>query len=205
MVDTFVPPFWRLHILHDTMEKLELKHIAPYLPYGLKTIIKGGVWNDTEYLFHELVGLDYSNNQVNMKSNTGVSMWYKFGKHTPILRPLSDLVVEIEVNGKKFIPMVKLAEIADLDITDYSLTNTDIAVGIRCNIESDEDSDIYEVLGFDIINGFGHHYRPSNTWTIVQGQFELWEKLYEWHFDVFGLIDKGLAIDINKAKEVSNG
>jgi len=34
--------------------------------------------------------------------------------------------------------------------------------------------------------------------NIYQHQFE---KLISWHFDVFGLIEKGLAIDINTLKE----
>ena len=38
--------------------------------------------------------------------------------------------------------------------------------------------------GARIINLFDHPY-------------EIMQKLFEWHFDVFGLIDKGLAIDIN--------
>ena len=28
--------------------------------------------------------------------------------------------------------------------------------------------------------------------------YAMYEKLTEWHFDIFGLIPKGLAIDINK-------
>lgn len=31
----------------------------------------------------------------------------------------------------------------------------------------------------------------------VEFPYELWEKLFEWHFDVFGLIPQGLAYDIN--------
>jgi hypothetical protein len=27
--------------------------------------------------------------------------------------------------------------------------------------------------------------------------YENWQLLFKWHFDVFGLIEKGLAIDIN--------
>ena len=31
-----------------------------------------------------------------------------------------------------------------------------------------------------------------------------YEKLFEWHFDIFGLIEKGLAIDINTLSDVNN-
>lgn len=35
---------------------------------------------------------------------------------------------------------------------------------------------------------------------IVHESYLLMQKLIEWHFDVFGLIEKGLAIDINTLK-----
>ena len=34
----------------------------------------------------------------------------------------------------------------------------------------------------------------------IQNQLQLFQKLYEWHFDIFGLIEKGEAIDINTLK-----
>jgi len=34
--------------------------------------------------------------------------------------------------------------------------------------------------------------------TPVRWPYELVQKLFEWHFDLFGLIEKGLAIDINE-------
>jgi len=40
---------------------------------------------------------------------------------------------------------------------------------------------------------------PGHTWVHMVLELPYWviEKLIEWHFDVFGLIEKGLAIDIN--------
>jgi len=85
----------------------------------------------------------------------------------PLLRPLSDLTKEIEHNGEKFVPADELNKM----VTHY--------------IE----------------------YVPlSGTWMIgtnrdgsisLNGAYRCREKLFEWHFDVFGLIDEGLAIDIN--------
>ena len=177
--------------------KLEIKHLAPYLPYGLKAEM-----------------LDYKNDYVGRQFDKiiGIYQWSKnndwciltdggskpsLSRIKPILRPLSDITKEIEHNGERFVPMVELAIIANLDTTGSRLSSTESAYGIRCNIENDADSDKWVVLGFDAVNGFGEHYRPSNEWTIVQNQLELWQKLYSWHFDVFGLIDAGLAIDIN--------
>lgn len=70
--------------------KLELKHLAGYLPYGVKIETPYGV----EIL--EALGEDWI--------FTEQKRAYHFIEK-PILRPLSDLTKEIEVNGKKFVPI----------------------------------------------------------------------------------------------------
>jgi hypothetical protein len=102
--------------------KLELKHLAPYLPYGL-SILDG--WGDVRTL-------DYSYlNNIHCK---------------PILRPLSDLMsgefMDNIISQKERIEIKKL--------------NT-------C------------------------HWLSYNSF----------QYLLKHHFDVFGLIEKGIAIDIN--------
>lgn len=124
------------------MEKLELKHVAPYLPYGLKVLY----WNgDADSYVQTLSGLTYG-----LKSVLGSD------KHKLILRPLSDLTKEITHNGETFVPMDVLFDLfAQTDLLDF---------------------DIDEIL--------------NQPYQIIQ-------KLLEWHFDISGLIKKGLAIDIN--------
>lgn len=175
--------------------ELTIKHLAAYLPYGVKIITPNdysfyGVKTDAKALV--LDGL--KDKSLNFY---GMGGFYPIKHFKPILRPLSDLTKEIEHNGEKFVPLVELAKIVGLDITKFDLSETAIAYGLRCNIENDDDDDKYKVLGFDIFNGFGIHYRPSKSWGIVPNQVELWPKLYEWHFDIFGLIENNLAIDIN--------
>jgi len=171
--------------------KLKIEHLAPYLPYGLKLNIqtrRNGEHQGTYIMSAENIYdvISSVNKKVENKS------------YYPILRNLSDLTKEIEVNGEKFVPMVELAKIANLDITKYSLGeyNGD-TYGILCDIKNDDDIDTHEVLGFDLISGFGHHYKPSKNFTIVNNQLQLWNKLFEWHFDIFGLIQNNLAIDLN--------
>jgi len=42
----------------------------------------------------------------------------------------------------------------------------------------------------------------DNDWIwFVDLQTQIIQKLYKWHFDIHGLIEKGLAIDINKLNE----
>lgn len=71
--------------------KLELKHLAGYLPYRLNILYWNG--NAKEYI-KILQVLHYENRHV-LGSD----------KHKPILRPLSDLTKEIEHNGEKFVPL----------------------------------------------------------------------------------------------------
>lgn len=130
--------------------KLELKHLAPYLPYGLKIVWQ--VWfsktehRDSTHVMHpmELHNWDVDNGYVII----------------PIFRPLSDLTKEIEVNRECFIPSKELS------------TNK-----------------------FDA--GYTWNYYAINANNVKLLNYEIIEKLFEWHFDVFGLIEKGLAIDIN--------
>lgn len=84
--------------------RLEKKHFAAYLPYGLicevinwdakisryRTTISElhAVYSDGSCVFHDLV-----------ESEQG------FQSVRPILRPLTDLTIEIEVNGEKFVPI----------------------------------------------------------------------------------------------------
>ena len=81
------------------------------------------------------------------------------GTGKPILRPLSDLTKEIEVDGEKFVPAIEL---------NWSNITTDILS-----------------KSINLTNKFNNLFAFD------------YKKLLEWHFDVFGLIEKGLAIDIN--------
>jgi hypothetical protein len=136
--------------------KLKLKHLTPYLPYGFlygiyenqKVIIRGMNYNS-----------DYLNIDFEINNHNKVSSTCFFNEIKPILRPLSDLTKEIEVNGEKFIPIDKINEY-DETIMSYSLSfYTDCTLRLP-----------YYVIKY----------------------------LFEWHFDVFGLIEKGLAISYNE-------
>ena len=88
----------------------------------------------------------------------------------PLLRPLSDLTKEIEHNGERFVPINKI-----LREIGYGYT-------LEC-------------------------YNQDKAWILNDGYRALGEFpyrkikfLFELHFDVFGLIPKNLAIDINQIK-----
>ncbi len=89
-----------------------------------------------------------------------------------LLRPLSDLNEEIEYSGEKFWPLPRInSAFPSKIVIDDEL---DFQVEI-------EDGATIEYIEFKMFEQFR-------------------EYLLEWHFDVFGLIEKGLAIDINTLK-----
>ena len=151
--------------------KLELKHLAGYLPYGLKITKEdwGKIFKmDNDGTTLNCIGIDYILN-VNAK---------------PILRPLLDLTKEIEVNREKFVPYIELAK-KYAEISGY---NEDIRIfRNKCYCYSESSEIEFRFNGRDfILNG-----------KLVNAQHHLFLKLHEWHFDIYGLIEKGLAIDIN--------
>jgi len=127
------------------MKKLELKHLAGYLPYGLSCVEN---MDDGVKIEFTLEVLNISNVIDDIKYSNSI---------LPILRQLSDLTKEIEVNGEKFVPVIE-----------------------------------YDYLRFEEISTFKG---GCNAMKFIQAR-EL-ELLYEMHFDIHGLIEKGLAIDIN--------
>lgn len=127
----------------NNIEKLTLKEIASYLPYGLKFTV------------------NYPDGSIGQNEMTILNIMNFVDETTSgkiILRPLSDLTKEITVNGETFVPLVTL----------YN-------------------SDYYRKGMNEVISNVMH----------LKNQIFWYSRLFEWHFDVFGLIKKGLAIDIN--------
>ncbi|OYD42313.1 hypothetical protein [Sphingobacterium cellulitidis] len=132
------------HNPHNQMERLTIKELAPYLPYGLKVI-----------------GFNSYVNKDMVCDLTDRNLWTHIENQSkPLLRPLSTLTEEIEHNGERFVPY-----------------DTSVFARHRMN-----------TLHPKCINIVGMPY-----WCVT--------KLLEWHFDVFGLIDRGLALPID-GKEV---
>ena len=149
------------------MKKLELKHLAPYLPYNLK------VFDDYYSEIRYLAALAFSDCGI-VKQLHYPSQTREYNEIKPILHPLSDLTKEIEHNGEKFKPFDELSNF--LYITEKD--NFDTVLSARLWVET-------MIL-----------YRPD----CLTLPFNVVQKLFEWHFDVFGLIKDGLAIDINTLK-----
>ena len=129
--------------------KLELKHLAAYLPYGLTGL------SIEENLGIEIIKGFSTYGKYNITSLITDVDDIDITLFKPILRPLSDLKKEIEVNSEKFVPNLKMQWMfcSDFNYNQY------------------------------ILNG--------------NLEFRKMQDLLEWHFDIYGLIDAGLAIDIN--------
>lgn len=117
--------------------KLELKHLAPYLPYGLKIYCP-----DSNRKIQEIKPFDLGVEMLNFLNSS---------TRKPILRPLSDLTKEID--GKCYWLLIEEIEM--------------------------------------------RYFRTKNS-QIDKLCVKTYKNLLENHFDVFGLIGKGLAININE-------
>jgi hypothetical protein len=128
--------------------KLELKHLAPYLPHDIEVL-------DALNQKVKIIGLK---NETYFIENGNTYAYGDIQDCKPILRPLSELTKEIEVNGEKFVPILYLIEVHGNSL-DYSYL--------------------------------------LSTKNVIEYSYAIVEKLLEWHFDIFGLIENNLAIDIN--------
>jgi hypothetical protein len=137
--------------------KLELRHLCPYLPYKLKAKFMHPV------VKHQKIGV--INNAYNLDDDVKISIDYSDDEHIwmfkPILRPLSDLTREdlIEDLG---------TETSCLDWTTSEREHW--------------------------IKFYSREHWINNL------PYLIYSHLVKNHFDVFGLIEAGLAIDINTLK-----
>lgn len=178
--------------------KLELKHITPYLPFKLKCYEPR--FNEK----HTILGL--IKNEIYIGDEDSINSFVLDDETFPILRPLSDLTKEIEVNGEKFYPLELIGKIIDNEYVGLAEDEDGIIIGKdvspRCGCPYDCDCMSYTYnLFYKDFNFYSTVYQDGNpndmVDEIVHESYLLMQKLIEWHFDVFGLIEKGLAVDIN--------
>lgn len=174
------------------MERIELKHLTSYLPYSLGIQHK---YTKAKHRGENHLRLWQSKLEPLGLTNLFYDNGQGFDFHL-LLRPLSDLTKEIEINGEKFVPIIAL---------------TKIVAGIYNDDQDDkffikDDGRILVKTPWDLrVEMF--YKTPSIDWAVydtwnheekrTRNQYLAMEKLFEWHFDVFGLIEKGLAIDIS--------
>jgi len=154
--------------------KLELKHLAGYLPYGLGLVARNVLSETPRRIYSNL-------NAMNIMSLIEGDTLYK-----PILHPLSDLTKEIEVNGEKFVPIVELLKL-EYPTQEKTGRYSEITVS-----ENGFPNAFYKYQANRCLTIYTSHIDGISFWNI--------KKLIEWHFDIYGLIEENLAIDINTLK-----
>ena len=100
----------------------------------------------------------------------------------PILRPLSDLYKTITHNGKEIVPIVELAKIST-GSNSWELKYNCAIIGDDSIFDYDKEKGFIEII----------NRCPQNVYR----QYQLFDYLHELKIDYRGLIDAGLAIDVN--------
>jgi len=137
--------------------KLELKHLAPYLPYNVVVCV-----NDFKVVNVKPIHKLHTNEGVGNINHILTSDRYRLS-----LRPLSDLVKEIEHNGETFVPIEKIKNMWG-----------------------------YKTFEYQGSVSYAHYFKlENNEPAILHLPYCFIELFLEWHFDIYGLIEKGLAIE----------
>lgn len=198
-------------------KKLTLEDLAVYRPFGLKFIITSDLTEEFEFdEFYDDIGilkkgqiwqwageadndlcipiLDGDLSMVFRNGFTWISIDYGL---KPLLHPLSKLTQEIEHNREKFVPILKVLEILKIYPMSYNISENSIDLILdprkhRANSRTKENRQVR--FWFNSFNGIGF-YCSNMKLLMYKDIYGAIKKLFEWHFDVFGLIENGLAIE----------
>lgn len=156
--------------------ELELKHFKGYLDCGLLGI--------ASFLHDTIFAIDSINakklrvyGETKFGNNVPIGCFLKEFK--PLLYPLSSLTKEIEHDGERFVPIYKMFSGCYFPPKKRKVYYQVGKLSVRM-FEKDSNR-LLKVI-------YGGEASGRNTHRDM-------EKLFEWHFDVFGLIDQGQAID----------
>jgi len=153
--------------------KLELKHIAPYLPYDLECECPSLTEDREVPKVCDMVGA-FSDWVAISTKDSNVHDEFEYDEFKPLLRPLKDLSTEIEHNGKRFVPCIIIAQGDD----DYF---------------TDEDNCLYRYTDCDRYNY--ERVRFENIVDINAIEWWIMQDLIKWHFDISQLLESDLAIE----------
>ena len=200
------------------METLQLKELAAYLPYGLKCqyegIINGAEISAQRKQFAEennpypnwehykpikpieglkigyLKSIHAGKKHFTVKCGIkGLKVFYNARDLKPILYPLDYLTKPITHNGETFVPIIKLVD-PNNNNNDWSKMEVKVYnpfpnIKMHRNYYKVTHNELGELL---VIN-------PKNILVLP---YNIIQNLLEWRFDVFNLINRGLAIPITE-------
>ena len=156
--------------------KLELHHLACYLPYELKIM-----------QYRDDLKLSFESNLISLSNNTlGVTSprfpfneKIQYHEAKPILRPLSDLNRYGEDIINEHSINLLISEKYNLEYGTFSSFKGEL--GIDLNSDPDLRYDAYKRISFDVV-------------------LTIQKELLKGHYDISNLIENNLAIDINTIK-----
>lgn len=181
------------------------------------------------YIPHKLTArmLDYKSDYVGKEFDTvvGINQWSADGglwsvlteggskpsldRIKPVLRPMSDLIKEIEVDGEKVIPLGLLAglnkpcePVSFMEQFDTYIAYGEMLIGPD-NLHVTQDFFEIDADCFGIDCGFTAYKDGDrqDTFFPVNNLGLIINSLYEMKFDIHGLIGYGLAVDVNSLKD----
>ena len=187
--------------------ELELKHLAGYLPYGVKVAYLRRAIGSSEILEIipsqqiDAIYTQYNGVEIHTEpySKRAFLIDYKLQLH-----PLSSLTKEIEVDGRSFIPIIELARLENGGgIFDYQIEKLFIldfggSIGLYYTSSAGLVEFSYDPEFMTFTMMLRHKDESYKCDLTVNHQLKMFQKLFEWHFDVFGLIGKGLAINMEE-------
>lgn len=156
----------------NKIEKLELRHLCGYLPHVLKT-------NEGE-----LAGIIKWIGWCGVFKSEHGERFVPLHEIKPILLPISSLTEPLP-DGT--VPIVELAKIAGFE--DFEVLQ--VKEGSTALIANLSDNFTFMVLK----NNCDFAICAGKEITFLPNQLQLFEYLLSKHFDIFGLIPAGLAID----------
>lgn len=185
-------------------KKLTIKELAPYLPYRLKICYRildlengnPNTDNPDDRMKDCIMIMDGARLDRCLLPET--DRWYsKDCLFKPILRPLSDLE-----NGNYLRDLFELAYHSVYGHPSELVTSRIVEGYNQYGFVAQEENWDY---GFSVDFDGQKDFRlsvcskgMSAPTFLILDKLELFTKLFEWYFDVFNLIESGLAIDINK-------
>lgn len=173
-----------------TKEEL-LKIYSAYLPYQLKCEydFESIITKHSEKRIGKLLGLreqPFHSVAILVDNKPNNPDYIKHSKVKPILYSIEFLTKEIEHNGEVFIPIERLFDIEtgiNWSASDYIKSGKgQKGYWVR---SKDEGKSFY--FGFNSDNNYFYHVDSYGFKMTIKKQLELLQKLFEWHFNVFGL------------------
>ena len=183
--------------------KLELKHITPYLPYGLKVYYAGLCDDDVEGVF-TVMSSHYNDNGISILSDEfdeidlseSIFIYLDFPVKLS-LRPINSITKEEAYDLISIAVFNQIVDIDDIKNLVLDIENSDVI--IRCVYKGS----IYNETKFSIYINYDEILFTSSKKGeegALMTNMSMYQYLFSKHFDVFGLINKGLAINKDKIK-----